>query len=354
MSSSNVPGPARCAVARARALATVSCLAAATALLASLSACGGGDAPAPPPPAPSPAPTPAPSGPIAAQMTVPTPVGYDTERLAAFNRLNEIRLSAGLGMLAQSTAMDRAAQAHAEWMVANDVFSHQEQAGTPGFVATDWPLRDGVFGYVPMGGSEVMAAGDRASAEVDALVNALYHRAGMLAFEPVDVGIGWSGGSAAHVAMPLVVDMTRPGTDTVRGWGQAAQDAISGAAIWPLDGARNVPLRLGAENPNPVPAQDVSSLGTPISITVRETATISASSFVLKNSSSGAIVATRLLDSASDPNLMLPRSFIAVVPLATLSPGTTYIATFVGMTTEVGTGTPAALTKVWTFTTASN
>src|SRR5205807_1737689 len=108
---------------------------------------------------------------------------------------------------AQSTAMDQAAQAHADWMVANDVFSHQEQAGTPGFTASDWPLRDEVFGYVPVGGAEVMAASGPASAEVDALVNALYHRAGMLAFEPVDVGIGWSGGTAAHVAMPLVIDM---------------------------------------------------------------------------------------------------------------------------------------------------
>ena len=33
-------------------------------------------------------------------LTVPTPVGYDADRLAAFKRLNEIRLSAGLGMLA--------------------------------------------------------------------------------------------------------------------------------------------------------------------------------------------------------------------------------------------------------------
>jgi hypothetical protein len=287
-------------------------------------------------------------------MTVPTPVGYDTERLAAFNRLNEIRLSAGLGMLAQSATMDQAAQAHADWMVVNDVFSHQEQAGTPGFTATDWPLRDEVFGYVPVGGAEVMAAGGPAGAEVDALVNALYHRAGLLAFEPVDVGIGWSRASAAHVAMPLVIDMTRPGADTTRGWGQGAQDVIHGAAVWPLDGASDVPLRLGAESPNPVPAQDVLSLGTPASLTVRETASVAAIAFVLRNASTGATVSTKLLDSASDPNVLLPRSFIAIVPLAALSAETTYSVTFTGTATEFGSGTPIALRRAWTFTTGTN
>ena len=360
MSSSNVPGLARCAAARARALATVSCLAAATALLASMSACGGGggDAPGPPPtpspaPAPAPAPTPTPSGPIAAQMSVPTPVGYDTERLAAFKRLNEIRLSAGLGMLAQSTLMDQAAQAHAEWMVANDVFSHQEQVGTPGFTAVDWWLRDEVFGYVPISGSEVMAASGGAVAEVDALVNGVYHRAGILAFEPVDVGIGWSSASAAHVAKPLVIDMTRPGADVVRGLGQGAQSSINGASIWPLDGARDVPLRLGAESPNPVPGQDVLSLGTPASITVDETSAISASAFALAVEATGLVVPTHILVGGNDPNMLLPRSFIAAVPLSPLSPNTTYAVTFSGTVTEVSTGVPTGLSRSWSFTTGA-
>jgi len=326
------------------------------ALASTLHACGGGGgvtAPEPPPPAPTPAPSPSPtpSAPIAAQMTVPTPVGYDAERLAAFNRLNEIRLSAGLGMVAQSTAMDQAAQAHADWMVANDLFSHQEQAGTPGFVATDWPLRDEAFGYVPVGGAEVMAASGHGSAEVDALVNGVYHRAGILAFEPVDVGIGWTGEAATHVATPLVIDITRPGTDTVRGWGQAPQDRIAGAAVWPVNGASGVPLRLGAESPNPVPAQDVLSLGTPVSVTVRETAAISAISFELKNVATGATVPTQLLRSGSDPNMLALRSFVALIPLNALSPDTTYMAMFTGTVTEVQRGESMVLSRSWSFTT---
>ena len=105
------------------------------AVVGALGACGGGGV-APGPPAPSPA------TPIAAQLAVPRPVGYDADRLAAFDRLNEIRLSAGLGMLAQNAAMDRAAQAHADWIIANDSFTHEEVLGSPGFTGVNWWERD--------------------------------------------------------------------------------------------------------------------------------------------------------------------------------------------------------------------
>ncbi len=333
-------------------------LAAGAALLAalmSLTACGGGGAaPAPPPPpAPPPAPVPAPTAPIAAQLSVLTPVGYDADRLAAFNRLNELRLSAGLGMLAQSTAMDQAAQAHAEWMIANDSFTHEEIAGTPGFTGLNWPRRDETFGYVPVEGIEVMAGPAHGTQGVDTLINMAYHRAGMLAFEPVDIGVGWTNGLATNVGMPLVMDITRPGTDTTRGLGQDAQARIHGVEIWPVDGAQDVPLRLGSELPNPVPTQDVLSLGTPASITVAETKTISATSFVMTNSSTGAVVLVRILTNTNDPNLLVPESFIAAIPLAVLAPDTTYAVAFSGSAVERVSGLTEAINRTWSFTTAS-
>ena len=334
-------------------------LAAGAALLAvvlSLTACGGGGAGAPepaPPPPPAPAPAPAPTAPIAAQLSVPAPVGYDADRLAAFNRLNELRVAAGLGMLAQSTAMDRAAQAHAEWMIANDSFTHEEVAGTPGFTGLNWARRDEAFGYVPVEGSEVMAALVHGAQGVDVLVNGVYHRAGMLAFESVDIGIGWSSEVATNVSMPLVIDMTRPGTDVTRGLGQAAQASIRGVEVWPVDGAGEVPLRLGLEFPNPIPSQDVLSLGTPASITVAETKTISAMSFVITNSSSGAVVPVRILTNSSDPNFLVPESFIAAIPLAVLAPDTTYTVAFSGSALERVSGTIETVNRTWSFTTAS-
>ena len=332
-------------------------LAAAAALIAavlSLTACGGGggsDAPVAPPPPPPPAP--APTAPIAAQLSVPTPVGYDADRLAAFNRLNEIRLAAGLGMLAQSTAMDQAAQAHADWMIANDSFTHEETAGSPGFTGLNWPRRDEAFGYVPIEGAEVMTGPVHGAQGVDLLINTVYHRAGMLAFEPVDVGIGWSSGVATNVSMPLVIDITRPGMDVVRGLGQAPQERIHGVEVWPVDGARDVPLRLGLEIPNPVPSQDVLTLGTPVSIIVDEIKTISVTTFVVTSGTSGTVVPVQILTSQNDPNLSVPASFIAVIPLSALAPSTIYHVVFSGTAVDRLSGAFQQIDRTWSFTTAS-
>ena len=343
--------------ARCRSLGALFLLAAASALTGVLVACGGGgggDTPAPPPaPTPAPAPAPTPSAPIAAQLTVPTPVGYDADRLAAFNRLNEIRLSAGLGMLAQSTEMDQAAQAHAQWMVANDSFTHEEVVGSVDFTGVNWADRDEAFGYVPVEGDELIASGLHGAAGVDLLVNGVYHRAGILAFEPVDVGVGWFAGMSTNVSMPLVLDITRPGTDATRGLGQSAQPSIDGVAIWPLDGAQGVPFRLGLEIPNPVPSEDVLSLGTPVSMTVEESKTIASVSFVITNGATGAVVPAQLLTNQNDPNLLVPESFVAVIPLVLLDPGTTYTVVFSGSVLERLTGVSRAIDRTWSFTTAA-
>jgi len=348
-------GPLARDEARWRSLGVLFSLAAASALTGALVACGGGGGAVPAPaltPAPVPTPAPTPSTPIAAQLTVPTPVGYDADRLAAFNRLNEIRLSAGLGMVAQNTMMDRAAQAHAEWMVANNLLTHDETVGTVGFTGENWSQRDEAFGYVPVGGAEVISQG-AAAAGVDILVNSAYHRTAILAFEPVDAGIGWTSGKASNVLTPLVMELTRPGTDTVRGLGQSAQSSIGGVAIWPLDGAHNVPLRLGFEIPNPVPTQDVLTLGTPVSVTVERLKTISATQFTLTNSATGVVMPTRLLTNQNDPNFLIPESFIAAIPLAPLAPNATYRVDFSGGAVEFPSGAAASVSRTWSFTTAA-
>jgi len=345
-------GPLARDAGRWRSLGALFSLAAASSLAGALVACGGGGGVAPEP-APAPVPAPAPSAPIAAQLTVPTPVGYDADRLAAFNRLNEIRLSAGLGMVAQNTMMDQAAQAHAEWMVANDQLSHGEVAGTSGFTGENYARRDEYFGYVPVEGGEVMSSGAHGDAGVDALVNMAYHRSLILAFEPVDVGIGWSGGISAHVVTPLVIDATRPGTDPVRGLGQAAQSSIRGAACWPIDGARDVPLLMGLEIPSPVPTQEVLTLGTPVSVTVERLKTISSTQFTLTNSATGAVVTTQLLTNKNDPNGLVPESYIAAVPLAPLAVNTTYRVDFAGSTVRFPTGAVESVIRTWSFTTGA-
>jgi hypothetical protein len=346
-------GPAGVRPSSGQAWAVLFRRAAAAALLATvgaLSACGGGggaSTPAPPPPAPAPAP----SGPLAAVLSVPTPVGYDVDRLAAFNRLNEIRLAAGLGMLAQQPLMDRAAQAHADWEIANDVFGHVEQAGTTGFTGAHWVDRDEAIGYTPVAGGEVAASGAGAVDAVDLLAGLAYHRAIVLAIEPVDVGVGRSARTASNVAQPLVVDVAVPGNDPVRGQGQSAQAAIGGVVIWPVDRAQEVQTHMGDESPNPVAGSDVRSLGMPVSLAVGSSRIISVTSFSLKNMTSGEPVSTYLLTNANDPNGLVPTSYVVAIPLAALDPNTSFAVDFEGSVLDPATNTSTPLSRTWTFAT---
>jgi len=169
--------------------------------------------------------------------------------------------------------------------------------------------------------------------------------------EPVDVGIGRSSAVVANVSEPIVIDIAVPDGDPVRGQGQLAQAGISGVAIWPLDGAQSVRIRMGAEIPNPVPAVDVATLGTPFSLTVGNSRGVDASGFVLTNAATGAIVQSALLTHLSDPNLLIPASYVVAVPMAPLSPNTTYAVAFTGTVTELSSGASAPLARNWKFTT---
>jgi len=333
-----------------RSLVGVFRLVAVAAMFGVLGACGGGgggSAPMPPPPAPSP------SGLLDAVMSVPDPVGYDADRLAAFNRLNEIRLSAGLGMLAQNRLMDQAAQAHADWEIANNAYDHVERAGTVGFTGTEWWDREEALGYTPLEGAEILSSGYAAASAVDVLVNVVYHRIGILTMENVDVGIGRSSQMAPSVAQPLVIDSAVPEGDAIRGQGQLPQAAINGVAVWPRDGAQGVLMRMGGEVPSPAPGLDIQQLGTPISLTVANSRAIDSASFVVTNIVAGSPVQTRLLNHRNDPNLLVPASYIAAIPTAPLNPNTTYSVAFSGSLTDLSTGTASTLVRNWQFTTGA-
>jgi hypothetical protein len=238
-------------------------------------------------------------------------------------------------------------------MIANNSFTHDETAGTPRFTGVNWPRRDEAFGYVPIEGMEVMAGLVHGAQGVDVLINGPYHRAGMLAFEPVDMGIGWSSGVTTNVSTPLVMDITRPGTDMTRGLGQDAQASIHGVEIWPVDGAHDVPIQLGLEFPNPVPSQDVLSLGTPASVIVGELKTISVASFTLTNSLSGVVIPAQILTSQNDPNHFVPASFAAAIPLSILTPNTSYRVVFSGSAVHRLSGIDEKIDRSWSFTTAA-
>ena len=67
----------------------------------------------------------------------------------------------------------------------------------------------------------------------------------------------------------------------------------------------------------------------------------------------GSVVATQLLTNKSDPNFLVPDSFVAAIPVAPLSPNTTYRVEFAGSTVQFPSGTVGAVSRTWAFTTAA-
>ena len=110
---------------------------------------------------------------------------------------------------------------------------------------------------------------------------------------------------------------------------------------------------MGQETPNPVPSQDVMSLGTPVSITVAESMTLTVSTFVMTSHASGSTVPTQVISSQSDPNGLAPHSFAGLVPLAALAPDTTYDVSFIGGTLALGSTVPSPVSRRWSFRTSA-
>jgi hypothetical protein len=283
-------------------------------------------------------------------MSVPTPVGYDADHLAAFNRLNELRVAAGLGMLAQDQRLDQAAQAHANWIITNDLFEHDETLGSEGFSGVDPSSRAQAAGYPTLYSGEVMSSGAGSVAGIDLLFNIIYHRLALLQFDPVDVGIGWSPLDAAHVFTPLVIDFSKPKDGSARSAGQLAQAGADGVVVWPLDGARELPTHMGYEIPNPVPSQDVGELGTPASVEVDKDRVIQPQLFALSEDESGAAVPATVLTRSNDPNGLLQQSSVGLIPTVALRINTTYRVDFIGSIT-LATGASLSYSRTWRFRT---
>jgi hypothetical protein len=288
--------------------------------------------------------------PLPAQMSVPDPVGYDADRLAAFERLNEIRLEAGLGLLAQDRRLDQSAQAHVEWQIVNDVASHVESVGSDGFTGENWWDRDMSAGYETSAGGEVMAFSYSPARGIESLVNVLYHRAALFAFDPVDVGIGWSPTNTPDVTSPLVVEFARP-DDGSRSVGQMAQGGASAVVIWPLDGAQGIATHMGDEVPDPVPNKDVLELGTPASISVETGGSIATNSFELIEEASGNSVPTVILTAKNDSAHLIRESFVGLLPVEGLKINTLYRVEFSGVIKHVNSASAEDYSYSWRFTT---
>jgi len=320
-----------------------------------LSACGGGgSSPVSTAPAPScangaadyPTCTPAVT-PAHLQTSVAAPVYSDGELVLAFNAINRFRAGLGLGLWKQSAALDKAAANHLSYMVTNVVYGHTEDAGKAGFTGVDPASRAAFAGYA---GSyvveELAGATGGGQGNIDALVNSVYHRAGLMDQAVAEVGL-----ARASVVVPSISGQPLFTMDFGYVSGNAQNNASDFAAVYPLDGQTDVMLFMAPETPSPAPEVSGNGFATltsyPVSVTVANGKTLSVNSFTITEAGQTTPFPVRLLTRDTDPNKLLAGFNAYLVGKQPFKANTTYRVAFNGSVDG------KALVRNWSFMTGT-
>lgn len=300
-------------------------------LAALLTACGGGGNP------PSTAVTQTPSGALSQLPGAPVATG-DTAT-DGFNWFNYRRAMMGLPMLSRNAQLNTAAQGHASYLRLNNVVSHVQTPGAPGFTGAQLADRLAAAGYGLVKSyafGEVISATSDTSGfyQAEQLVAAIYHR--FVVFEPVFKEAGTGAATASGGYTYFTCDLAAS-----NGYGPGIGSGT--VATYPVAGQTMVPTSFLSDNetPDPVPGQNL--VGYPISVHANSPSTVTVGSFTIHPHAGGANLAVRQL--SHDVDSETPPTAAAIIPLSVLSAATTYDVTFSGQVDGV------AVTRSWSFTT---
>lgn len=330
----------------------VSTLSAALALSLLLSACGGGG---------SSGSSTTTSNSSAAALTLPSNTPNTTTALATpgttivapapvsdtatdgFNWFNYRRQQMGLLALSRNSNINTSSQGHSNYQKLNDIISHTQVSGKPGFTGTTVLDRltaaqysfTSTTGYAY--GEVISASGDLSGVNnAEDLITAIYHR--FVIFEPKfrEAGAGSAGLSATGYNF-FTVEFAANGL--TGGIGKAQ------IALYPYANQTGVATVFPhkQEIPDPVPDQTQSLVGYPVSVHADIDTDVTVSTFTIQPRG-GQVLATRLLSRATDP-VETPTSAASIIPLSPLAAATTYDVQFIGTVS----GLPVA--RVWAFTT---
>lgn len=255
------------------------------------------------------------------------------------NWLNFRRQQAGLRVLSRNGLIDNATVAHSNYQRLNEV-THVQVVGKPGFTGASLFDRLQQSGYANASSyfyGEVISASTSTSGVylAEELITAIYHRFAILEPRFKEIGAGALADSRGYNV--LTVNLTANG-------GYGAGIGPANLVTWPANGQTGVQTNFlsNFEVPDPVP--DLNEVGYPVSVHADADVRLTVSSFTMR-ARGGADLNVRLLSADTDSKNMSTRAAISIVPLAVLSPGTTYDVTF------AGTSNGLPLNKSWSFTT---
>ncbi|SDR54380.1 Cysteine-rich secretory protein family protein [Paraburkholderia fungorum] len=269
----------------------------------------------------------------------------DSAQLAAFNTLNQQRQSCGFPALVENTQLDQAAQAHASYMGQNGgQITDTEVVGNPGFTGVTYTDRAVHFGFPSA--TTTYSGGVSGGYYTNAtLTDAAYGQ--QLAYD-------WLSG-VYHIAVGVW-----PVTAIGVGFNQTTYNSfpeiqasllianfttMSNVPLtFPCQGTSGVAYLSGGETPTPPNVSG--NWGTPIAVAGNSGDTIALIAGTVTDAS-GNVTTLQLLDSANDPNKVLPKYEAVAYPATPLLPNTSYSVSLAG--TVNGT----AFSRNFTFTTGN-
>jgi uncharacterized protein YkwD len=255
------------------------------------------------------------------------------------NWINYRRSQIGMPALTHSSMIDVAAQGHSDYQRINNVVTHEQTLGKPGYTGQRLADRLVNAGYVfgrPNAIGEVISAASNGNGfyMAEELITAIYHR--FVIFEPVFQEIGSGAATRSDNYSYFTADFV---TNNGYGTGVPAGTVVT----WPFNGQTQVPVNFFSDYEEPDPVPNANEVGYPVSVHTNLTRQLTVQSFTIRAHGASNDLSTRLLASSQDANT--PQSAAAIVPLAKLASATTYDVTFTGAVD----GTP--ITRSWSFTT---
>lgn len=287
------------------------------------------------------------------QLTVnkpPLPEG--SEDLRAFNYLNDLRSSLGLGKLNYSSELTKSAANHVNYMTLNSSVSHFEKQELPGFTGATPSDRAIAVGYNSTVVGEGISYGIDKVEAIDLLLNSVFHRSSILNQSWRDVG---SASFATSSGVSLVTFQY--------GYKTPQRNASDFILTYPSNGQNNVALGMCGENPWPFPevvmAQACTNpkvvngnimyemkVGYPVSLAIEERKELKVTKFQIFEAGSNTALPTWLLIHNGTPESP-SKNEAYIATKGGLKPNAKYEVSF------SGTSDGFAFNKNWSFTTKS-
>lgn len=264
-----------------------------------------------------------------------------------FNWFNFRRGQLGLAAVARNPRIDAAALGHSNYQKANNVITHEQTPGKPGFTgvtvsdrlsAAGYSLPRDNYAYGEVISSTSSTSGFKAGED---LIAAIYHR--FLVFEPMFKEAGAGAATVAGGSTYFTTEFAAIGLDAGLGSGSVV--------TYPFDGQQRVPVNFFSDNESPDPVPGRNEVGYPISVHANIVSNVLVDSFTVRARGGQSLPVQLLVGVANPKTPSVPvdehasPSAAAIIPLAPLGHGTIYDVQFTGSVDGV------PVSRAWSFTT---